>query len=323
MERDADGVREPARFPTWGRDEGRYESFYLKASDPGTRRAVWIRYTVFKRPGEDPVGSTWVSLFDASWERPAAWKASTPSIGAAPGEYLHVGDAVLAPGRATGPTWDLTFEGDAPTFRYLPYDRLYRAPLPRTKPVDLYPAVRVSGRVAVGDRALELDGWPGMIGHNWGAEHAERWIWVHGTAFEEAPDAIFDAVLGRIKVGPVMVPWVANGLLELDGRRIRLGGLPAVRGTKVLDERAGHVEMTIPGEGGVKVSATFDAPLSETVAWIYSDPPGGEHHSLHTSTADLVLRVDGRTLTLRGGAAYELGLRPAPHGVPVEAFPDP
>jgi hypothetical protein len=29
----------------------------------------------------------------------------------------------------------------------------------------------------------------GMVGHNWGGEHAERWIWLHGLDFEKAPGA--------------------------------------------------------------------------------------------------------------------------------------
>ena len=30
------------------------------------------------------------------------------------------------------------------------------------------PAARVTGTVEVGGRRVELDGWPGMVGHNWG-----------------------------------------------------------------------------------------------------------------------------------------------------------
>jgi hypothetical protein len=315
---DATGaVREPARFPSWGPGDAAYESFYLKAADPAARRALWIRYTVFKRRGEPAVGSLWVSLFDTAWERPAAWKHSGDALSASAGEYIRMGDAVLAPGRATGPSWELSFEGEAPSWPYLPAGWMYRAPVPRTKPVDLYPAVRFSGHAAVGDRRLDLDGWRGMIGHNWGAEHAETWAWVHGTGFEEAPDAVFDAVLGRIKVGPVLVPWVVNGLLELDGQRTRVGGLPAVRRTKVAAS-AHALSVSVPG-----VEAVFEGKPHETVGWVYSDPPGGTHHSLHTSTADLVVRAGGRSLTLRGGASYELGLRPGGHGVEIEPFTDP
>ncbi len=35
--------------------------------------------------------------------------------------------------------------------------------------------------VTIDGERIELDAWPGMVGHNWGAEHAERWIWIHGA----------------------------------------------------------------------------------------------------------------------------------------------
>jgi hypothetical protein len=45
-----------ARFPSLGRDAGHYESFYLELADPERPCGVWIRHTVFKRPGEAPPG---------------------------------------------------------------------------------------------------------------------------------------------------------------------------------------------------------------------------------------------------------------------------
>ena len=40
-----------------------------------------------------------------------------------------------------------------------------------------------------------------MIGHNWGAEHAERWVWIQGSGFEgRSPEDYFDMAVGRIKV---------------------------------------------------------------------------------------------------------------------------
>ena len=60
-------------------------------------------------------------------------------------------------------------------------DWMYRAPLPKTKLLSPCPARRFGGRLGVGERQISLDGWHGMVGHNWGAEHAERWIWLHGA----------------------------------------------------------------------------------------------------------------------------------------------
>ena len=78
---------------------------------------------------------------------------------------------------------------------------LYRTPLPRTKLTSPAPAARFDGALELsGQNAIELRGWPGMIGHNWGSEHAERWIWLHGVCFQEEPRAWLDVALGRLKV---------------------------------------------------------------------------------------------------------------------------
>jgi len=240
----------------------------------------------------------------------------------AAGEHLHIGDARLAPGLAESPRWRLTFEGDDQPFPYLPRGWMYRAKLPRTKAESLYPQVRFSGRVENDGRVMELDGWPGMIGHNWGAEHAERWIWLHGATFAEAPGAVFDAIMGRVRLGRWTVPWIANGFLDLDGERHRLGGLERVRSTQV-NEGVEGCAFSLTGADRLVVDGEVVAPRPTLAGWIYSDPGGGQHHVVHSSIADLRLDVGGRPLTALGGATYELGMREAPDGVAIAPFPDP
>ncbi|HEY8584471.1 MAG TPA: hypothetical protein VIL49_16045, partial [Capillimicrobium sp.] len=203
--------------------------------------------------------------------------------------------------------------GDAPPFPYLPSARLYRAPLPRTKAVSARPAVTLHGTLTAGGREVDVDGWPGMVGHNWGAEHAERWIWLHGGGL--------DAILGRVRVGPVLTPWIANGFVELDGHRHRIGGL--ARPAQV-DEAPERCAFTIKGagRGAPDVVGEVVAPRDGLVAWVYGDPSGGEHHSIHSSLARVRLDVGGRTVEATG-ATYELGVRERDHGVPVAPFDDP
>src|SRR4029077_17600659 len=118
--------------------------------------------------------------------------------------------------------------GDAPELLHLPAAWLYRAPLPRTKLTSPLPDARFRGTLSSpGSGEIELRDWRGMAGHNWGSEHAERWIWLHGIDFAEAPDAWLDVALGRILVAGRMTPWVANGALSVGGRRVRVGGLRA------------------------------------------------------------------------------------------------
>ena len=162
-----------------------------------------------------------------------------------PGGIVDPGRSAPRSGRAgprapstptpSGAAWKLTFSGDAEPCKYLPADWLYEAPLPQTKFVAPFPTPDFDGRLEIDGETIELAGWPGMIGHNWGTEHAERWVWLEGTGFADSPDTYFDAGAARIKLGPRTTPWIPSGMLMLDGeaapaRRLRHDPLRLDRG---------------------------------------------------------------------------------------------
>src|SRR4051812_50158144 len=95
-----------ARFPQIPTAAGHYESFYLRAVDPARPRGAWIRYTVHKRPGEQPVGSLWCTVFDAEHDDPAAVKETRPEPRVPDGGWIGIGDApfgeTAAHGQASG-----------------------------------------------------------------------------------------------------------------------------------------------------------------------------------------------------------------------------
>jgi hypothetical protein len=319
-----------ARFPNVPAGTGHYESFYLKACDPHRPLGVWIRYTVHKRPGAEPNGSLWFTLFDGEADGPRAQKVTLPAPRAGGDDWIRVGEASIGAGAARGALegvdWELRFESSEAPLLHLPRDWMYRARLPRTKLLSPAPAARFDGSLSVDGRTVPVEGWRGMVGHNWGAQHAERWIWLHGIGFDGAPDAWLDVAIGRVRVGRAVTPWVANGALSLDGTRHRLGGIGRVRSTRV-DARPGALEAVIGG-AGVTIRASVSAPLAQTVAFVYADPAGGEHHALNCSIAQVRLRVErpGRPaleLASAFGGAYELGMRETHHGVELQPFPDP
>jgi hypothetical protein len=328
-------MRTQARFPEVGLGAGHYESFYVKAARPGGGLGTWIRHTVHKRPGAEPKGSVWLTLFDAEADVPVATKLTVPAseLSAPADAYIAIDGATFAPGRAEAEiatdaleaSWDLRFEDSGEAFRHLPHDFLYRAPLPRTKFLSPHPDARYSGRLTVGDREIELDGWPGMVGHNWGAEHAERWVWIHGAGFDGGTEGWFDMAVGRVKVGPLTTPWVGNGMLTIDGERHRLGGFDRIRSTKV-SESPTSCDFELAGKG-IAVHGRVGSERKNFVAWVYADPAGPEHHALNCSISDLELTVERRgrspeRLTVTGAATYEFGSRDTDHGVPVQPYPD-
>jgi hypothetical protein len=321
-----------ARYPGVAASAGHYESYYLKLADPQRPRGAWIRYTVLKRPGEAPRGSLWCTVWTGEGP-PRADKLTVPPEAISAGgadRLISVGPGRLSRHRASGSTatasWELDYEALNDAFPYLPAERMYRWRLPRTKAVSLIPRAVVRGTVAFGEQTLSVDGWPGMLGHNWGSEHAERWIWLHGAGFPQAPEAWFDATIGRIRVGRVILPWIANAGLWLDGRLHRLGGPSALLATRI-SAAPGNCRFALRGrELGVRGEVA--APAGQVVGWRYADPAGGEHLTANCSVAALTLSVrtgDGpeRVLRLAAGAAYELGAREPPAGITVQAFPDP
>jgi hypothetical protein len=327
---------EGARFPRVATKAGHYESFYIKACERGGGRGVWIRHTVHKRPGGEPNGSIWFVFFDRAAEGPRATKVTVPAsqLSVPVGSWIEVGDAVIGPGQAEGSVdtdalaaaWSLTFSAEAEPCKYLPADWLYEAPLPKTKFVAPVPLARFDGRLEIDDEeSIEFSGWPGMIGHNWGSEHAERWVWLEGTGFADSPGTYFDAGAARVMLGSRTSPWIPSGMLMLDGEPHRLGGLGAIRSSSI-EETPGACIFVLPGKD-IVVRGRVSAPVKDFVGWIYADPKGPEHNTVNCSVADLELTVERpglpkRELTLAAGAAYELGMRETDHGIPIQPYPD-
>jgi hypothetical protein len=324
-------------FPSAPARKGMYESFYLRAVSPREPVSVWIRHTVNKPPGQRPRGSVWCTVFDAARGRPFMHKLSSHALSVPSGRWIEVGHpgesaqgATIGPESAAGACgaaqWSLALSSREPELRHLPREWMYRAPLPRTKLTSPAPAARFDGELRLAaDREIALDGWPGMVGHNWGAEHAERWIWLHGVGFEQAPEAWLDVALGRVKIAGQMTPWLANGALSIDGRRLRIGGLGA-RGLRVAESVAG-AELRLAGERGLSVQARVEVPEGTAAGWRYADPRGGAGHDVvNCSIAALALTVTlpgertARSLTSAYGGVYELGMRERDHGVAIAPF---
>ena len=328
-------MEERARFREVAAKAGHYESFYIKACRPGGGQGIWIRHTVHKRPGAEPNASIWFVLFDRDAEGPRATKLTVPAaqLSAPAGSWIKVDRAEIGPGAASGSietealsaSWDLSFSGDAEPCKYLPADWLYEAPVPKTKFVAPYPDATFSGRLQIDGEEIALDAWSGMIGHNWGSEHAERWVWLEGTGFGDAAGTYFDAGAARVKIGSRTTPWLPSGMLVLDGKAHRLGGLGKI-GSASIEPSPAACEFTLPGKD-IVVRGRVSAAKKDFVGWVYADPKGPEHHTLNCSVSDLELTVErpatpARKLSLAGGAAYEFGMRETDHGVPIQPYPD-
>jgi hypothetical protein len=278
---------------------------------------------VKKRRGEEPTGALWVTWTSGSGVR----AAKLDKLSVAPGGHgITVEEATQGPTGSTGAvdlpslsaTWDVTFSSAEEPLAHLHPSWLYAAPLPRTKSTSPLPDLRVDGTLEVDGSPVDLTGWTGMLGHNWGTEHAARWIWLRAAGLGEDGRGWLDAVLARVRVGPVLSPWTGFGTLSLDGTRHALGGLGDRRTTVVLHPDGADV--TLAGHG-LRVAATAGVDLPRTVGWRYADPRGGEHEVVNCSVAAITLVLGDRTLTARSGV-LEVGGDERAFDVPLQPYAD-
>src|ERR1700761_1355784 len=188
---------------------GRYESWFLSARDADPGRALWIRHTRHHAAGADHgTAALWCTLFDSGG--PEAGKQSVRTFGESvvAGPERFRGEA-RARGRMA--EWDLALVGAGAPLRHLRPAALYPLPGPQTKLEAPVPDGIARGRVVLDGRTVEVVGWRATVGHNWGSEHAERWVWLHAAGFEDEPDAWLELTLARVRIGGALPPGVANG----------------------------------------------------------------------------------------------------------------
>jgi hypothetical protein len=324
------------------RGGGHVESWFLKANEPGGRRAVWLKATVFARqpdadrrqPPVPPMAEAWAIAFDRERGH-VATKTSVPLESArfARGTLdVAIDGCELSLGRARGEiasgtrrlAWDLAVgpERAAPIV-HLPRAALYDAPFPSSKLVTPLADGRVSGTLQVdrGDGSeveeWNVGDWPAMVGHNWGRSHARLYAWVHCNSWDDAEDLAFEAVSARVRMGPVLSPMATAVFVRWQGRRWDLNA------RELLGQNRGSIslrrwEVTAAGQG-IEVRAELAAETDDLVGLHYPNPSGAMTYCLNTklARARLELRLPGRdpVVATSRAAALEIGTHDRQHGV--------
>ena len=299
-----------------------YQSWFVSARDPASSRALWIRHTDL-RPRQGPESAAlWCTLVDRDVSRqPLVVKQvfAAPAVASAGWAARFQGNASMG-GRTV--RWELGVEAGEGPVRPLRPGWLYRAPIPRTKLEATVPDGLISGTVEIDGRPVPVSQWRGTIGHNWGSEHAESWMWLHAADFGAGADGWLELVLARVRIGAALSPWLAAGALNARGERFWLGGFG--RRPKV-DARPDRLAARIPSPAGwLELRAT--TADDDAVAVSYTDPSGGSRSVRHAALAvvDLTWQTRGRgdiTLTTSRGA-YEFGARHGMDHIELEGLPE-
>lgn len=324
------------------RGGGHVESWFLKANEPGGRRAILLRNTVFAQPRTadkrrqptPPMAEAWAIAF----ERERGHVATKSSVLLESARFsrgtldVEVDGCELSLGRARGDIatgtrrlgWDLEV-GPAlcAPILHLPKVALYEAPLPSSKLVTPLADARVSGsfRVDRGDGSAPEDWnvseWPAMIGHNWGKERARLYAWVHCNSWDDAEDLAFEAVSARVRMGPMLSPMGTAVFVRWKGRRWDLNA------RELFGKNRGAISMrrweVVASGQGIEVRAEVAAETDEFVGLHYANPSGGTTYCLDTKLARvrLELHLPGRPpiLATSHAGALEIGTREREHGV--------
>lgn len=324
-----------------GSARGLYESFYVKANDPTGRRALWIRFTFLSPRGrpDEALAETWAILFDRETGRHRACKqAHAIAASSASGDpfRVRIGDSVLETGHTAGAMvsghgpvrWDLSFTTTSFLHRPFPLAAMYESALPKHKTVTPYPDELFDGWFEVGDERVEVVGWPGFQSHNWGTEHTHLYVWSHCNLLG-APGTWFEAAAGRVKLGPVVLPWLGVATVSLGGRRVHFDAPTSLARVRSRLERTtrGDRSAGAPGWGWRfgfrRADCRLDGELSgdreDFVGLTYEGPSGPPTHCLNSKIAHLRATLREGSLPPvhleSDGAAFEVGTHRTDHGI--------
>lgn len=317
------------------------EGWSLKLNDPSGRRAAWLRTTVLApapRDGREAVAlaETWAVTFDRDRGH-VATKSTVPLASArfaSTGLDLEVDGCTLRDGEARGAVasgdraiaWDLAIGASrAAPVMHLPAAALYAERVPGAKLATPISDAPVDGHISVtrggGSPAERWDiaGWSATLSHDWGPAHARLHAWVHCSAWDAEEGLVFEAVSGRVRMGPVpLLSPMATAIFvryrgevwDLNGREI-LGGN---RGT--VSQRSW--ECVARGKG-IEVRADVGAETDDFVGLHEPNPTGSMSYVLSTRLARARVELTlprGRVIVATSrAAALELGTRDPHHGV--------
>lgn len=303
------------------------ESYFLKLNDPLGRRALWLKATILARPGKEPVAETWAIAFDREGEHVAAKEVVPISEASFSRERFEVRAASVrfSAGKLAGKVkargheieFSLTFDTGGEPLVPFPSLRMYETRLPSSKFVTPYPSTRFSGSYRVDGAAVDVDGWLGMQGHNWGRRHAEHYGWGHCNQWNKAPGLLLEGVTARVKLGPVVAPPLTLICVWHEGNHYQLSGvreLAKARG-KVTERswsfRAESEEARVEGE--------LSADTKDFVGLYYENPDGDMTYCLNSKIARGRMRLEVRgkpaLVVETNSAALEIGTKDPSHGV--------
>ena len=335
-----------------GRQQGHYESYFLRGNHPDEPKAFWIRYTIFspKNHPEKAIGEIWAMYFDAdintleeAHENVVAVQENIPLKDCQfPNTHyaFKIGDNTLSKveqakteGVSSGSAtlkgheirWNLNYKGASDALLLLP-EKMYSTALPKAKSLVTTPNVLFNGSLVINGKTVNFENWQGSENHNWGSKHTDEYAWGQVAGFDGHPNTFLECSTARIKLGPIWSPWMTLAVLDIDGQRYYFNEVLDTLKAKALydykdsnNQRSWHFK-TKNKQASLEVN--ISAPKEYFAGLYYKNPPGGCHTCLNSKIASCEIKLlseKGKETVLRtrNRAAFEILTDAVDHGIKV------
>lgn len=229
---------------------------------------------------------------DNEFSTPTLEKGKTGDFG------LKMGPSMFTNGKTRGKikgndgteiSWDLNFTTDKPPLHHFRFPKMYTAKIPKSKAKSPHPDSRFSGTFSVGSRTFTIQNVPGMQGHNWGSEHAHTYAWAHCNAFEGMDGVYFEGFSSKVKIGPLLTPFLSSAFLFYEGKLLRFDTPGGMLSKKIsVDFNRWTFEVAnkthiLKGEVG--------APKEFFCGLHYYDPSGHVSYCLNSKVSNAVVQL--------------------------------
>ncbi len=301
--------------PRWlNRSGAHIESFFLKANDPDSARAVWLKVTCLqKHLRKDRPTERWLDLWCCIFD-----KANQVFTGARQRfalQSLDIKDGVL---RIQNESTALHFGADSGHFKAMitdedhridvnlswradssslgegytmfPFSWMLQGPIPKQKTVTPIGLCHVNGTIISSNETYQVTQWVGCQGHNWGRAHTPDYVWLHTVLFDETGIAgTCEAFSGSVQIGSKQVGPFSGLVLRLRDETYRFDRLVDTWNQSVhVETGAYQLKLT---KGRTQLILNAKAASDSVVCLGYEDPDSTMHYCMNSKLADVSIEI--------------------------------
>jgi len=279
------------------------ESWFIRANDPASPRALWLKMTILAPVNGPALAETWFIFFDRTGT-PLAHKDTVPIAEASfEGGSVRVARCrfdLTNPGSLRGElatkhgpvSYALELKASAPPLKLFPSDLMFSPLVPGGKTLTPFPVLELHGEVKLPGQTVKVDGWRGSQGHNWGKEHTFEYAWGQCVfpATANEPETMVEGYTARAKAGGrMMLPRMSALVVRRGGEELRFDRtFDFFRQEATVGPRRWTLRLT--GAGG-EARLRMDASERPMVCLGYKNPNDDMSYCFNSKLADVLLEV--------------------------------